>query len=367
MAQPTPSSLPTRRPSSANASRLLPSWAAPLFRGPVNSVMSLILLGVLAWLLVEWLPWALGRAVFSPDLEACRAARGEGACWGFVAEKWRLILFGRYPFELIWRPIVASILMVGACLVIARRQWWSTRVLLGAVLVVVFAVALMLGGFAGLEPVPTERLGGLSLTLLLAIIGNLASLPLAVLLALGRCSELPFVRTICSGFVELVRGVPLVTVLFMASFMFPLFLPSGMNPDVLLRVAVGLTLFSAAYQAEVIRGGINSVPRGQIEAAKSLGMTYWQTQGMVVLPQAFRVVVPPLVNSFIALFKDTSLVTIVSLFELFGSLRLALADPEWRPFFVEGFLFVALVYWIFCSAMSRYARGLEHDFSQARR
>ena len=338
-----------------------------LFKGRLNTALSLISIAILAWLAASFLPWGLGHAVFDNDLAACRAARGQGACWGLISEKWRLILFGRYPFEELWRPVVASLLMVLACLAIARRQWWKPWILTAAVGVVVASVLLMLGGFAGLSSVPTERLGGLSLTLLLAIIGNLLSLPLAVGLALGRCSHLPLIRVVCSTFVEVVRGVPLVTVLFMASFMFPLFLPSGMNPDVLLRVAVGLTIFSAAYQAEVIRGGINSVPRGQIEAAQSLGMGYWLTQGKIVLPQAFRVVVPPLVNSFIALFKDTSLVTIVSLFELFGSLRLALADPEWRPFYIEGFIFVALIYWVFCSAMSKYARGLERDFAAARR
>ena len=338
-----------------------------LFRGRLNTALTLVTGGLLVWVLVNFVPWAVTHAVWSADLSACRAARGEGACWGVVSEKWRLILFGRYPFEEIWRPVIASVMMVGAVLAIARREWWSTGVFAGALAAIVAAVLLMLGGFAGLSSIPTERLGGLSLTLLLAIIGNIASLPIAVALALGRSSDLPFVRAVCTTFVEVVRGVPLVTVLFMASFMFPLFLPSGMNPDVLLRVGVGLTLFSAAYQAEVIRGGIQSVPHGQLEAAQSLGMGYWLTQTQVVLPQAFRVVVPPLVNSFIALFKDTSLVTIVSLFELFGSLRLALSDPEWRPFYVEGFLFVALIYWVFCSAMSRYARGLERDFATARR
>ena len=263
--------------------------------------------------------------------------------------------------------MVASVLMVSACIAISQRQYWRTSTFLIAALVLIGSVALMIGGFAGLQFVPTERLGGLSLTLLLAILGNILSLPLAVLLALGRTSNLPFIKVICTSFIELIRGVPLITVLFMASFMFPLFMPSGTNPDVLMRVAAGLIIFSAAYQAEVIRGGINSVPKGQIEAAQALGMGYWLIQSRIVLPQAFRVVVPPLVNSFIAIFKDTSLVTIVSMYELFGSLRLALGDPEWRAFYIEGFIFVALIYWIFCSAMSSYARGLERDFATARR
>ncbi|MFM1881448.1 MAG: Inner rane amino-acid transporter permease protein YhdY [Pseudomonadota bacterium] len=343
------------------------SWRQALFNGKINSAITIVLLGMLVWFAWNFLPWALFNAVFTADLDACRAARGVGACWGLIEEKWRLIVFGRYPFEEIWRPVVASVMMVGACVVISQRQWWKPTIILGAAAAIALAVALMLGGFAGLTEVPTERLGGLALTLLLAIVGNILSLPLAVALALGRTSDLPFIRVVCSGFIELVRGVPLITVLFMASFMFPLFLPSGMNPDVLLRVTGGLILFSAAYQAEVIRGGINSVPRGQIEAAQALGMGYWLIQTKIVLPQAFRVVVPPLVNSFIAIFKDTSLVTIVSMFELFGSLRLALADPQWRPFFIEGFIFIALIYWVFCSAMSRYSRGLERDFAVARR
>ncbi|MFZ9081929.1 MAG: amino acid ABC transporter permease [Burkholderiaceae bacterium] len=338
-----------------------------LFKGRLNTAITVSLLIFFAWLASELLPWGLFNAVFAVDLNACREARGEGACWGVVGEKWKLIIFGRYPFEEAWRPVVASILMVGACIAISQRQLWRPSTFMIAGLVLTGSVALMVGGFAGLSYVPTERLGGLALTLLLAILGNILSLPLAVLLALGRTSDLPFIRTVCTSFIEIIRGVPLITVLFMASFMFPLFMPSGTNPDVLLRVAAGIIIFSAAYQAEVIRGGINSVPKGQIEAAQALGMGYWLIQTRIVLPQAFRVVVPPLVNSFIAIFKDTSLVTIVSMYELFGSLRLALGDPEWRAFYIEGFIFVALIYWVFCSAMSRYARGLERDFAAARR
>ncbi len=338
-----------------------------LFKGRLNTAITVSLLIFFVWLASELLPWGVFNAVFAIDLNACREARGEGACWGVVGEKWKLIIFGRYPFEEAWRPVVASILLVGACIAISQRQLWRSSTFIAAGLVLVGSVALMVGGFAGLSYVPTERLGGLALTLLLAILGNILSLPLAVLLALGRTSDLPFIRAVCTSFIEIIRGVPLITVLFMASFMFPLFMPSGTNPDVLLRVAAGIIIFSAAYQAEVIRGGINSVPTGQIEAAQALGMGYWLIQTRIVLPQAFRVVVPPLVNSFIAIFKDTSLVTIVSMYELFGSLRLALGDPEWRAFYIEGFIFVALIYWVFCSAMSNYARGLERDFAAARR
>ena len=220
-----------------------------LLKGKLNTAITLSLLVLFVWMASVLLPWGLFNAVFAVDLNACREARGQGACWGVVGEKWKLIIFGRYPFEEAWRPVVASLLMVAACIAICQRQLWRPSTFIAAALVLVGSVALMVGGFAGLSHVPTERLGGLALTLLLAILGNILSLPLAVLLALGRTSDLPFIRAVCTSFIEIIRGVPLITVLFMASFMFPLFMPSGTNPDVLLRVAAGLIIFSAAYQA----------------------------------------------------------------------------------------------------------------------
>ncbi len=328
------------------------------FSTPTNAVISTLLLVLVLWVGATMLPWATWNAVWLADPEACRAARGVGACWGVVAEKWPLILLGRYPLEEAWRAALACLLLT-ACIAVPVRAAATRASLVVAVACLLAALALLAGGFAGLAAVPTERWGGLSLTLLLAVVGNVVSLPLAALLALGRTSHLPLVRVVCTSWIELVRGVPLVTVLFMASFMFPLLLPSGFSPDVLLRVCAGLVIFSAAYQAEVIRGGIQSISPGQTEAAQALGLGYWQIQMHIVLPQALRVQIPALVNSFIALFKDTSLVTIVSLFELFGALRLALADPVWRAYFVEAFVFVALIYWVFCSAMSKAARRME--------
>jgi general L-amino acid transport system permease protein len=217
---------------------------------------------------------------------------------------------------------------------------------------------LMAGGVASLPPVDTDRWGGLPLTLLLATASLALAFPLAVAVALGRRSELPVIRGLCTVYVELVRGVPLISVLFMASFMLPLLLPTGRNPDVLLRVIAGLTLFAAAYLA---------VPRGQLEAAASLNLGYWHTQRLVVLPQALATVLPGLVNHFIGLLKDTSLVTIVSLYELTGALGLALSgDPAWRPYKVEGYLFITLIYFLLCFSMSRYARHLEARLARAR-
>ena len=215
----------------------------------------------------------------------------------------------------------------------------------------------------------TDRWGGLPLTIMLATLSIVLAFPISVLVALGRRSKLPAIRTFCIIYVELVRGVPLISVLFMASFMFPLFMPQGLTIDVLVRVLVGITLFAAAYMAEIVRGGLQAIPKGQVEAADSLGLTYWQTQRKIVLPQALAMVIPGIMNNFISIFKDTSLVTIVSLYELTGALGLALnSDADWRPFKIEGYLFITLIYFTFCFAMSRYSLlGWRSSSTAARR
>jgi general L-amino acid transport system permease protein len=284
-----------------------------------------------------------------------------------VAEKGRLILFGRYPFEEQWRPLVASAAVVFLLVVSCLKTFWRPALVVAWVAVYAFFFALMLGGFAGLTPVETDRWGGLPLTLLLASVSLVLAFPLAILLALGRQSNLPAIRTLCVIFVEFVRGVPLISVLFMASFILPLFMPQGTKIDVLARVLIGMTLFTAAYLAETIRGGLQALPKGQVEAAHSLGMTYWQIQRKIVLPQALRLVVPAIVNTFIGAFKDTSLVTIVSLYDLTGAVQLALGDADWRKFFIEGQLFVAGIYFIACFAMSRYSQWLESHLNTGTR
>ena len=220
--------------------------------------------------------------------------------------------------------------------------------------------ALMKGGVLGLVPVETDRWGGLPLTIMLATLSIVCAFPLAVVVALGRRSRMPAIKTICVLYVELIRGVPLISVLFMASFMFPLFMPPGTSIDVLLRVLVGITLFAAAYMAEIVRGGLQAIPKGQQEAADTLGLSYWQAQRKIVLPQALALVVPGIMNNFISIFKDTSLVTIVSLYELTGSMGLALnSDSNWRPFKIEAYLFIAAIYFTFCFSMSRYSLWIE--------
>ena len=329
------------------------------FDSAANSFLTLLVLALLVVALPPLFNWAVLHAVVQADNAACRAASGVGACWGVVAEKGRLILFGRYPYEAQWRPLFASALLVLLLAMSCLRFLWRPTLVLAWLVVFTVFYALMKGGVGGLTPVDTDRWGGLPLTLLLSSVSLVVAFPLAILLALGRQSQLPAIRTLCVIFIEFVRGVPLISVLFMASFILPLLMPQGAKIDVLVRVLIGMTLFTAAYLAEVIRGGLQALPKGQIEAAHSLGLGYWQIQRKIVLPQALRLVVPAIVNTFIGAFKDTSLVTIVSLYDLTGAVQLALGDADWRKFFIEGQLFVAAIYFIACFAMSRYSQWLE--------
>ena len=348
-------------------SRGLAGWLrSNLFADWKTSLSTVILGGLMLWYLPQVLNWGVLQAIWRPDSDACRVD-GVGACWGVIAEKYRLIIFGRYPFDEQWRPLVATVLMVSMLVASCTRAFWRPwLVLLWAVVLAGFFV-LMYGNVFGLEKVETDRWGGLPLTILLASLSIVMAFPLALVVALGRRSSLPAIRTFCTIYVELVRGVPLISVLFMASFMFPLFMPQGMTIDVLIRVLAGITLFAAAYMAEVIRGGLQAIPKGQVEAAATLGLSYWQTQRKIVLPQALAIVVPGIMNSFIAIFKDTSLVTIVSLYELTGSLGLALnSDADWRPYKIEGYLFIALIYFAFCFSMSRYSLWVEKQANKGR-
>lgn len=352
--QPRPAKLP---PPSHHG--LWPRVRGAFFDGWWNTLLTLVTLALLLWTVPPLLGWGVFHAVPTADNAACRAAVGVGACWGVVAEKGRLILFGRYPYEEQWRPLLASALLVGLLAGSCLRAFWKPWLVLAWVGTVAVFFVLMKGGVFGLSVVETARWGGLPLTLLLSAVSLVIAFPLAVLVALGRTSHLPAIRTLCVLYVELIRGVPLISVLFMASFILPLFMPHGGTIDVLARVLIGMTLFTAAYLAEVVRGGLQSLPKGQIEAAQSIGLTYWQTQRKIVLPQALRTVVPAIVNTFIGAFKDTSLVTIVSLYDLTGAVQLALGDADWRKFFLEGQLFVAAIYFVACFAMSRYSRWLE--------
>jgi len=324
-----------------------------------SAAVTLLIVCALAPLAYQVLRWAILDAVWRADLTACHAAAG--ACWGVVTEKYRLIIFGRYPLESQSRAAWATLLLLGLVVLSGQRRCWRPWLALAWVAGIALYWALMAGGIAGLEPVATDRWGGLPLTILLSSAALALAFPLSVLLALGRRSTLPLVRSVCGLYVELIRSVPLVSVLFIASFMLPLLLPQEMHVDVLLRVLVCLVLFAAAYLAEVIRGGLQVVPSGQCEAAESLGLSYWQIQRHVVLPQALRTSLPGIMNNFIATFKDTSLVTIVSLYELTGASSLALnSDADWRPYKLEAMLFVAAIYFLFCFSLSQFSQRLEH-------
>jgi general L-amino acid transport system permease protein len=249
--------------------------------------MTVIVVAALLATIPQLLSWAMFRASWLPNFDACRVD-GVGACWGVVAEKYRIILFGRYPFEEQWRPLVATGLLLGLLVASCMRAFWKPWLAVLWIVVLAAFFALMYGNTMGLSKVETDRWGGLPLTILLASLSMTMAFPIAMVVALGRRSKLPAIRTFCTIYVELIRGVPLISVLFMASFMFPLFMPQGLSIDVLIRVLVGITLFAAAYMAEVIRGGLQAIPKGQLEAAATLGLSYWQTQRKIVLPQAWR-------------------------------------------------------------------------------
>ena len=335
-----------------------PSVRERLFGSIGNTLLTVVMLGLFVTYVPSLLRWAVFDATWwAASPTTCRAMGG--ACWAFVHEKLRLILFGRYPFEEQWRPFAALLLTITLVLASCSLRFGVRAVIAGWLLGIPAVIVLMRGGVLGLSFVATDLWGGLPLTVFLAVGGILGAFPLAIALALGRRSQLGIIRGVCVMFIEMVRGVPLVSVLFMASFMIPLFLPGKLQVDALLRALIAITLFSAAYLAEAIRGGLQAVPAGQEQAAKALGLGYWQTSLLVVVPQALRLAVPAIANLFIGLFKDTSLVGIVGLTDLLLATKQALGDPQWRSFSLEGYLFVALLYVAFCSFISHYSRALE--------
>lgn len=342
---------------------------ANLFSSWGNTILTLICLVLLWNIVLGFLDWALLSAVFiGSDGSACSAA-DTGACWPFIRHKLGLFMYGRYPDAERWRVNLTYVLALAGLvpLMIPRvpGKLWLSVYLLTVFPIVGFI--LVRGGVFWLQHVPTELWGGLFLTLVVASVGIVASFPIGILLALGRRSELPIVRWVCIGFIEFVRGVPLVTVLFMASVMLPLFLPPDVTFDKLLRALIGVALFSAAYLAEVIRGGLQAIPRGQYEAADALGLSYPYKMGLIVLPQALKLVIPGIVNSFIALFKDTSLVLIIGLFDLLGIVQQSISsDAKWfsPQTAATGYFFAGVIFWIFCFGMSRYSAFLERRLAR---
>lgn len=342
---------------------------ANLFSGWLSTAVTL----ALGYFIIRWaigfVDWAVVNAVWSVQnnqTQACRDLRGVGACWAVITEKHRFILFGTYPYEEHWRPALCILLFVGLYIVSAMRRFWRKELALVWIATLVAIGVLMWGGVLGLSYVPQERWGGLVITLILATFGLALAFPLAILVALGRRSQLPAIKVLCVVYVELIRGVPLISLLFMASVMFPLFLPEGMNIDKLLRAQLAIILFAGAYLAEVVRGGLQSLSKGQYEAADALGLSYWQKTGFIILPQALRMVIPPLVNTFIGFFKDTSLVLIIGIFDLLTAGKTAIIEPAWQGFGIEVYLTVGAIYFIFCFAMSKYSQSLEAELNRHR-
>jgi len=333
-----------------------------LFSTPLNAVLTLLAL-VLIWSIVApFVQWALIDAAFEgKSREDC--LRREGACWPFVIERLGQIIYGFYDGTERWRVDIAYLLL-------AAGLFWLTfprlpgKWAIGGIMLTAYPIAaliMLVGGVLGLPQVPTERWGGLLLTLVVAVTGIVASLPLGILLALGRRSELPVVRWLSIAFIELWRGVPLVTVLFMAANMLPLFLPGGVTINKLLGALIAVALFSSAYMAEVVRGGLQAIDKGQFEAASAVGLGYWRAMGLVILPQALRLSIPNIVGNFIGLLKDTTLVSIIGLFDLLGIIQAGTASAEWATpnTAYTGYVFAGVVFWVMCFGMSRYAKHME--------
>lgn len=387
-----------------------------LFSSTVNSIFTILGFALVLLAIPPVLNWTIFDAVWSGGSAACKVTP-DVACWPFIGSWWEFFIYGFYEQSERWRVdivlwflyswiafiipddearasrptstilgfVIGAISVVFITLLIrhgAPTMWMLTagflviglilwawglgngRSRIGMILLFLFPIGtyfLLGGGVLGLMEVPTSNWGGFSLTLVIAITGIVASLPLGILLALGRRSDLPALRLICTLFIEFWRGVPLITVLFMASFMLPLFMPKGVNFDQLIRALIGVALFSSAYMAEVVRGGLQAIPKGQYEGAQSLGLSYWKTMGFIIMPQSLKIVIPGIVSTFIGLFKDTTLVLIIGLIDFLNSVQTAFTNPEWSIHSVPytGYMIVAVVFWIHCYGMARYSKHLE--------
>jgi len=353
---------PAEAPPSSNAGA--GAWVRKnLFATPQDTILTLLGIAFLLWAVPPVFNFVVGHAVGpGGTVDECRA-QDAGACWAYISARISFFIYGFYPIDQFWRPNI--VMLGGAALLIPlmapKLPFKRLNALLFFIVFPVVSYILLAGGAFGLESVPTERWGGLLVTLIISLVGIICSIPLGILLALGRQSKLPIIKTFCVAFIELWRAVPLITVLFMASIMLPLFVPQGVTVDKLLRALVAVTLFEAAYLAEVVRGGLQALPRGQYEAGDSLGLKYWQRMGLIILPQALKHVIPGIVNSFIALFKDTTLVSIVGIFDLLNTIQAGTSDINWSApnQAITGYVFAAAVYWVFCFSMSRYSIFME--------
>ncbi len=335
-----------------------------------NAVLTLLIIFTIIKSIPPIMSWFVFDASIAGDTkEACT---GSGACWTYIKIWMRRFLYGMYPNELQWRINISFVLLLALAFVgyFATERLKKFLTLYYVIIYPIIAYLLMFylisGGSFGLVWVETGAWGGLSLTFIVSFFCLIFCFPLGMFLALGRRSSLPTIRYISVGFIEFWRGVPLITVLFMSSVMFPMFLPEDFFMDKLVRVIIAISLFEAAYVAEVVRGGLQALPRGQYDAAKSLGMGYWKMHIFVILPQALKLVIPGIANTFLALVKDTPLIFVVGLLEIVGMLNLAKTNPKWLGFAMEGYVFAAIIFWIICYAMSRYSQNLELKYKTER-
>jgi general L-amino acid transport system permease protein len=332
---------------------------ANLFDGWFNSMLTLVVLYILYLAVPPFFNWAFLESSWAANSDQCQESAG--ACWSVVTANIRFILFGFYPHELQWRPLLAVVILIGLLIYSQNRNHWKKSLAYSWVVGLFLMGLLLKGGLFGLVTVDSDNWGGLPLTLLLSVFGLTAAYPVGIFLALGRQSEMPVIKSFCVVYIELIRGVPLISLLFMSSVVFPLFLPEGMTINKILRAQVAIIIFTAAYIAEVVRGGLQGLDRGQYEAANALGLNYFQTMRMVILPQALKIVIPPSVSILISAFKDTSLVVIIALYDLLKTTQTTLTDPKWMGYSAEAYIFVALIYFVCCFFMSNYSRKLEKE------
>jgi general L-amino acid transport system permease protein len=330
-----------------------------LFDGVFNSLLTLVTLFLLWKTVPPLIQWAFIDSAWKTTGGECRAIGG--ACWSIITHNARFILFGFYPYDAQWRPLLAMIILFALLFSSRNRQHWKKPLAYAWFVGLCIMGLLLKGGVLGLSPVESTMWSGLPLTLLLSVFGLTAAYPLGVILALGRQSKMPAIKALCVVYIETIRGVPLISLLFMSSVMFPLFLPQGITINNILRAQVAIILFTAAYIAEVVRGGLQAIGRGQYEAAESLGLNYYQQMRLIILPQALKIVIPPTVGILISAFKDTSLVVIIGLFDLLKTTQSTLSDPRWMGFSIEAYVFIAVIYFAGCFSMSNYSRRLERE------
>lgn len=351
------------QPAPSSSSGVLAWVRKNLFASVTDSILSILAILFLLWIVPALYGFLIGRAVPpGGTVEQCRM-ENVGACWAYIGSEIEFFIYGFYPMAEYWRPnlVFALLALLGAPLLIPKFPYKIANAVLFFVVFPIASVVLLSGGVLGLKYVPTEQWGGLLVTLIISVVGICCSMPLGILLALGRQSKLPIIKTLCIAFIELIRAVPLITILFMASIMLPLFMPQGMTVDKLVRALVGVTLFSSAYMAEVVRGGMQAIGRGQYEAGAALGLGYWKRTGFIILPQALKHVIPGIVGNFISLLKDTSLVYIVGMKDLLEAVKTKNDAIEWASptQSITGYIFAAAVFWVMCFSISRYSRYWE--------